>query len=73
MRRASLGEAGFALGLGIPVIPTVRRDHIEGPDEIRVHFDMQHLNLIPWTADKLADLTTRLKNRIESLFGHGPF
>jgi nucleoside 2-deoxyribosyltransferase len=65
-------EAGFALGLNIPVIPTCRQDHIDGAAELRVHFDMQHLNLISWTPDKLPELTTRLMNRIEAILGRGP-
>lgn len=68
-------EAGFALGLRIPVIPTCRHDHLDGDraNHIdRVHFDVQHLNLITWTPDKLSELTERLTNRIEAILGRGP-
>jgi len=36
-------EAGFALGLGVPVIPTCRSDQIEN-----LHFDIKHLNTLVW-------------------------
>lgn len=65
-------EAGFALGLNIPLIPTCRQDYLDGNGVEKVHFDLQHLNLIPWTADKLGELTKRLANRIEAVLGHGP-
>jgi hypothetical protein len=38
-------EAGFALGLGLTVIPTCRSDEIAG-----LHFDIKHLNTLPWTS-----------------------
>jgi hypothetical protein len=68
-------EAGFALGLNIPVILTCRHEHLEGDPGTnveRVHFDVRHLNMIGWAADKLGDLTHRIKNRIEAIFDHGP-
>jgi hypothetical protein len=65
-------EEGFALGRDLPAIHTCRADHVDGPDELRVHFDVRHLNLITWTADKLPELTKRLKNRIEATLGRGP-
>ncbi len=50
-------EAGFALGLKIPVIWTCRKDMIN-----HVHFDTRQFNHIVWAdAD---DLCTKLKNRI---------
>ncbi len=58
-------EAGFALGLKIPVIWTCRKDMIE-----HVHFDTRQFNHIVWTdAD---DLCTKLKNRIGAVIGDGP-
>jgi hypothetical protein len=65
-------EAGFALGLNIPVIPTCRLDYLEGNGVEKVHFDMQHLNVIAWTPDKLDELTKRITNRIEAVLGRGP-
>jgi hypothetical protein len=43
---------------------------LEGPD--RVHFDVQHLNLLTWEEGKLADLTERLEGRIVAVLGRGP-
>jgi nucleoside 2-deoxyribosyltransferase len=64
-------EAGFAFGLGVPVIPLCRRDHLSGDDN-RVHFDVQHLNLLPWDEDRLDRLTEQLEARIVSVLGRGP-
>lgn len=50
-------EAGFALGLGIPVIWTCRKDNIQ-----KLHFDTRQYNHIVWeTTDELKQ---KLKNRI---------
>jgi len=50
-------EAGFAMGLGIPVIWTVDKDEIE-----QVHFDTRQYNHIVYEAAD--DLRQRLRNRI---------
>lgn len=55
-------EAGFAQGLGIPVIWTVRIDQLED-----VHFDIRQYNMVAWT--DAADLQQRLYNRIVALLG----
>jgi nucleoside 2-deoxyribosyltransferase len=66
-------EAGFALGLGIPVIPTCRIDHVDGSaHNLRVHFDVQHINLLTWEESKLDVLTAKLSARIVAFFGVGP-
>ena len=65
-------EEGFALGRELPTIHTCRADHVDGPEDLRVHFDVRHLNLITWTSDKLDELTKRLTNRIEATLGRGP-
>src|SRR6266404_1141512 len=52
-------EAGFAMGLGIPVIWTCRISDIE-----RLHFDTRQYNHIAWR--DTADLKERLINRIEA-------
>jgi hypothetical protein len=52
-------EAGFAKGLGIPVIWTVREDQIDD-----VHFDTQQYNHILYTNAK--DLRGKLANRIKA-------
>lgn len=58
-------EAGFAQGLGIPVIWVCRADHIE-----HVHFDTRQFNHIAWKTSE--DLQTRLRNRIGAVIGDGP-
>lgn len=58
-------EAGFALGLDIPVIWTCRKDHLSG-----LHFDIRQYNTIDWQDE--GDLARRLKNRIEAIMGKGP-
>lgn len=58
-------EAGFAQGLGIPVVWSCRADQIS-----QVHFDTQQFNHIVWSdAD---DLYSKLKNRIGAVLGDGP-
>ena len=52
-------EAGFALGLGIPVIWTCRKDELN-----KAHFDTRQYNHIDW--EYAQDLKTRLVNRIEA-------
>jgi nucleoside 2-deoxyribosyltransferase len=61
-------EAGFAEGLGKPVIYTCRRDCLDGQaDSERMHFDIRNRNVIVWEApDTLPD---RLQMRIESTIG----
>ncbi len=58
-------EAGFAHGLGLPVIFMCR----EG-DEL--HFDVRQYNCIFWSSDKLDEARERLKNRILATLGQGP-
>jgi nucleoside 2-deoxyribosyltransferase len=58
-------EAGFALGLNLPVIWSCRRDHID-----ELHFDIRQFNCIDWTEP--AELTDRLWKRIEAVVGPGP-
>jgi hypothetical protein len=58
-------EAGFALGLGLPVIPTCRADQIKS-----LHFDIRHLNTLPWKTP--ADLADSLGKRIRAVVGAGP-
>lgn len=53
-------EAGFAQGLNIPVIWTVRTDCLE-----HVHFDVRQFAHIVW--NEPADLRTKLYNRIRAL------
>ena len=60
-------EAGFALGLGIPVIWTVRDDALS-----KVHFDNRQYNFIVWKPEDLPDFARRLQLRIEATIGRGP-
>lgn len=58
-------EAGFALGLDLPVIWTCRKDNVAN-----LHFDIRQYNCIDWeTPDELA---VRLQRRIEATVGKGP-
>lgn len=52
-------EAGFAMGMGLPVIWTCRQDHINS-----VHFDTRQYNHIIWTDEN--DLYQKLLNRIRA-------
>jgi nucleoside 2-deoxyribosyltransferase len=55
-------EAGFAMGLGLPVIWTCREDQIN-----ECHFDTRQYNHITWkTPEELRD---KLKNRILATIG----
>ena len=58
-------EAGFAHGLGIPVIFTCRKDAVEA-----LHFDTNHYNHIVWNTPE--ELRESLKNRILAVIGEGP-
>jgi hypothetical protein len=58
-------EAGFALGIGLPIIWTCRKDHIS-----ELHFDIRQYNCIDWSSAD--DLRIRLSNRIVALLGSGP-
>ena len=58
-------EAGFAEGLGIPVIYTCRNDMVD-----KLHFDTRQYAHIDWeTPDELRD---RLLHRIRARIGEGP-
>ena len=56
-------EAGFADGLGIPVIFTCRKDLIENKE---IHFDLEHRNFIWWEENKMEDFKEKLINRIKA-------
>jgi len=60
-------EAGFAAGLGLPVIWMVREDHLRD-----VHFDNRQYNFIVWKPSDLTDAKARLQARIEATIGRGP-
>jgi hypothetical protein len=58
-------EAGFAHGLGLPVIFMCR-------DGDELHFDIRQYNCIFWKPDALEEAQQRLKNRILATLGQGP-
>ncbi|WP_417411513.1 hypothetical protein [Hoeflea sp.] len=55
-------EAGFAMGLGIPVIWCCREDLIN-----QVHFDTRQYNHITWNTSE--ELREKLKNRVGAVIG----
>ncbi len=57
-------EAGFALGIGLPVIWTCRKDSMSD-----LHFDIRQFNCIDWEAQD--DLAVRLENRVKAILGDG--
>ena len=58
-------EAGFAMGLGIPVIWTCRKNDMEN-----LHFDTRQYNHIDWT--NAAELKEKLQRRIEASITNRP-
>jgi hypothetical protein len=58
-------EAGFGLGLGIPVIFVCRKDHAD-----KTHFDTEHFNYVRWESHD--ELARKLKDRIIGTIGRGP-
>ena len=60
-------EAGFALGLGIPVIFTCRDDMLD-----ELHFDTRQYPHIGWKENEVDTLCSKLENRIRALIGEGP-
>ncbi len=72
-------EAGFAEGLGIPVIYTCNKDWFEdkkikrsGKEKITqngVHFDLKQKNIIIWEDDKLEEFQRTLVSTIGAIVG----
>jgi hypothetical protein len=67
-------EAGFAYGLGLPVIYTCRKDWCEAVKEASgkvikegVHFDLNHQNRIEWEEKRLDTFRDKLTNRIKAI------
>ncbi len=58
-------EAGFAHGLGIPVVFTCRKDALGA-----IHFDTNHYNHIVWETPE--ELRRMLAARISAVIGDGP-
>lgn len=57
-------EAGYAMGLGIPVIWCCSKKEIDD-----LHFDIRQYNCLDWEPDKLDVFARRLKERIISVCG----
>ena len=60
-------EAGFAYGLGKPVIYTCRNDMVD-----ELHFDTRQYAHILWETENTAQLRADLRNRIVARIGEGP-
>lgn len=60
-------EAGCGQGLGLTVVGTCR-----GADIPSLHFDVKHLNMIPWAPDALDKFSERIAQRIRAVVGQGP-
>jgi len=58
-------EAGYALGLGLPVVLTCRKDDLKN-----VHFDAKHMNILVWKNP--LKLVKPLQDRIRAVIGLGP-
>ncbi|OHB82656.1 MAG: hypothetical protein A2Z38_06110 [Planctomycetes bacterium RBG_19FT_COMBO_48_8] len=58
-------EAGFAMGLGLPVIWTCRQDEIDS-----CHFDTRQYNHITWNNEN--ELRQKLRDRILATIGKAP-
>lgn len=59
-------EAGFALGMNLPVIWTIKKSDLSS-----VHFDNRQYNFVTWEEDKLAEFKLNLQYRIEATLGRG--
>jgi hypothetical protein len=64
-RQSVYYEAGFAERI-VPVIYTVRRDHLQDgqPEDRRVHFDLQMKPLVTWDSPTDPSFTPRLERRL---------
>jgi len=65
-------EAGFAQGLGKPVIWTCEESQLKAKD---IHFDVRQYIITTWEkgSDNLTDFAKRLTQRIEATIGRGRF
>ena len=63
-------EAGFARGLGLPVIYLCNKKYFE---EKGVHFDINHYSFLLWEDDKGAEILEKLQLRIEATLGRGTY
>jgi len=63
-------EAGFARGLGLPVIYLCNKKYFE---EQKVHFDINHYSFLLWENDKGDTIKDNLQLRIEATIGRGSY
>ena len=64
-------EAGFAQGLGLPVIWTCHESMLSKEAKIKPHFDIRQYNFLGWSENDLDDFRKRLQKRIEAILGRG--
>lgn len=57
-------EAGYAQGMGLPVIRTCNQGWLEENDKNKLHFDVNHYNFIMWKTEE--ELKERLIDRIRA-------
>ncbi len=57
-------EAGYALGMGLPVIWTVKHSALKD-----VHFDNRQYNFLTWDDSNYSELSKRITDRIEATIG----
>ena len=60
-------EAGYAMGKGIPIVWTCKKDL-----EKELPFDIRQYNCLYWEKEKLNDFIKKLQHRIENTVGKGP-
>ncbi|MFA7175079.1 MAG: hypothetical protein WC340_17025 [Kiritimatiellia bacterium] len=65
-------EAGFAQGLGKPVIWTCEKNQLEAKD---LHFDVRQYSIVTWEIghENLKDFAKHITQRIEATIGHGRY
>ena len=63
-------EAGFALGLNIPVIWICEEKELKSNE---IHFDTRQYNFLTWTKPTIDDFQKKLQNRIEAIVGKGNY
>jgi hypothetical protein len=66
-------EAGYARGLGLPVIHTVREDYLNGGDpKKKLHFDTLQIYHLPWKDEDHKKNSEKLYHHIIATIGQGP-
>lgn len=61
-------EAGFALGMNLPVIWTIEKTELNS-----VHFDNRQYNFVTWEKDNIPEFKLHLQYRIEATLGRGKY